>query len=129
MLLLSLTVGLWPVQLAKRYVNAHALVDLCLSAVFDPTLGSSKSASTKKVQEACIVISTPTVIEKGALSPLERIAGVARLRCHHVENNSAAPQALRSITKQNIILRELWDIQEVPCQLQKGRTKRGVSSA
>ena len=57
-------------QLAKRYVNAHALVDLCLSAVFAPPLGSSSPASTKIVQEACIVVSTPTVIEKGAPLPL-----------------------------------------------------------
>ena len=66
-------------QLAKRCVNAHALVDLCLSAVFDPPLGSSGPASTKTVQEACIVISTPTVIEKGAPLPLESISGVAPL--------------------------------------------------
>ena len=119
MLLLSLTVGLWPVQLAKRYVNAHALVDLCVSAVFDPPLGSSGPASTKKVQEACIVISTPTVIEKGVLPPLERSAGGAPLRCHSVENTSAATQALRSMRMWQASARESWDKQDGLHRLQK----------
>ena len=86
-----------PLQLAKRYVNAHALVDLCLSAVFDPPLGSSGPASTKTVQEVCIVISTPTVIEKGAPLPLDSTPGVTHPQSHSVENICAAPQALSSI--------------------------------
>ena len=53
------------VQLAKRYYNAHALVDLCVSAVLDHPENSNLSAGTKKVVDLCIVVSTPTVIEKG----------------------------------------------------------------
>ncbi len=51
------------VQLAKRYVNAHALVDVCLSLVLDPP--QCNGASAQKIVNACIVISTPTIIEKG----------------------------------------------------------------
>ena len=78
-------------QLAKRYVNAHALVDLSLSAIFDPPLGSGGSVSTKTVQEPCIIISTPTVIEKGTLLPLERFADVASLQVHSVGNTHTPP--------------------------------------
>lgn len=94
MLLLSLTAGLWPVQLAKRYVNAHALVDLCVSAVFDPPRGGSGPASSKKVQEACIVISTPTVIEKGVLPPLLRDPQEGRLSNAILSRTPAPPQRL-----------------------------------
>lgn len=54
-------------QLAKRYVNAHALVDMCVSVVLDPPRANGASASSQKVLEACIIVSMPTVIEKGML--------------------------------------------------------------
>jgi len=52
-------------QLAKRYVNAHALVDLSVSVVLEPLRSNSVSASKQKVADACIVVSTPMVIEEG----------------------------------------------------------------
>lgn len=54
------------VQLAKRYYNAHALVDLCVSAVLGQSGGEGLSASTQRIQEVSIVVSTPTVVETGA---------------------------------------------------------------
>ena len=57
-------------QLAKRYVNAHALVDLSVSVVLEPLGSNSESASQQKVEDACIVVSTPMVIEKGVTAVL-----------------------------------------------------------
>ena len=51
------------VQLAKRYVNAHALVDVSLSLVLDQP--ERNGASAQKVVDTCIIIGTPTVVEKG----------------------------------------------------------------
>ena len=52
-------------QLAKRYYNAHALVDLSVSATLDQTVDNG---SAQKVEDVCIIISMPTVVEKGALT-------------------------------------------------------------
>lgn len=57
-------------QLAKRYVNAHALVDLSVSVVLEPLGSNSESASQQKVEDACIVVSTPMVIERGVTAVL-----------------------------------------------------------
>jgi len=57
-------------QLAKRYVNAHALVDLSVSVVLEPSGSNSESVSQQKVEDACIVVSTPMVIEKGVTAVL-----------------------------------------------------------
>ena len=54
----------WHVQLAKRYANAHALVDVAVSLVLDPP--ERNGAKAQKVVDTCIVIGMPTVIEKGA---------------------------------------------------------------
>ena len=53
------------VQLAKRYYNAHALVDLCVSAELDQTKRNGQSGTSQTVKDVCIVVSTPTIIEKG----------------------------------------------------------------
>ena len=52
-------------QLAKRYYNAHALVDLSVSAKLGQTVSNGLSASAQGIEDVCIVISMPTVIEKG----------------------------------------------------------------
>ena len=58
--------GNFPVQVSRRYYNAHALVDVTVSAVFDPPLQQGEPESNTKITEAKIVVSTPTVIGKGA---------------------------------------------------------------
>lgn len=54
--------------MSKRYYNSHALVDLTISAVFDPPLKDGKFSGGKppKVLEPILVISVPTVIHKSS---------------------------------------------------------------
>ena len=62
----TLSALLCHVQLAKRYYNAHALVDLCVSAVLDQSGSNGQSAGAQRIREVSVVVSTPTVVEKGA---------------------------------------------------------------
>ncbi len=72
-------------QLAKRYYNAHALVDLCVSAVLDKTTCDRHSATSQMVKEVCIIVSTPTIIEKGVHSSYSGIWDCGALSLQHSE--------------------------------------------
>jgi hypothetical protein len=59
-----------PAQVSKRYYNAHALVDVTLSVVFEPPLmdGRFPDGVHPLIKDPKIVVSVPTVIHKGARS-------------------------------------------------------------
>ena len=61
-------------QVSKRYYNAHALVDVTLSAVFEPPLmdGRFPDGVHPLIKDPKIIFSVPTLIHKGARSvPIE----------------------------------------------------------
>ena len=53
-------------QVSRRYYNSHALVDVTLSAVFDPPLREGAPSCDTRVRQPRIVVSTPTTIRQGA---------------------------------------------------------------
>ena len=58
------TLPLWR-QVSRRYYNAHALVDVTLSAVFDPPLEDGAPARGARIRQPRFVISTPVTIPTG----------------------------------------------------------------
>ena len=55
------------IQVSKRYYNAHALVDVTLSVVFEPPLmeGKFPDGVHPLVKHPKIIVSVPIVIHKG----------------------------------------------------------------
>ena len=102
-------------QLAKRYVNAHALVDLSVSVVLEPLRSNGMSANKQKVVNACIVVSTPMVIEKGvsavSLHMLSKHTIICRCGC--------LMKSFRRLTAQidlsDILAKYILDLQSVFC--------------
>lgn len=78
-------------QVSRRYYNSHALVDVTLSAVFDPPLKDGKLAENAKVRSPRIVVSSPVTISKGA-----PCVDVRQAVCDMVAHFSTAALTLKS---------------------------------